>query len=492
MTVAFGKDASQISERLSSRAAATTRVSGEIFGGAIAIADALAILVSAVVIYFVYLELLARDGLHDPLRYMATVLLAGTFTLHRVAVARMYRLENLYDAKRQIKTVLVAWSAAMVGLVILGFLLKISEDFSRVWLVTWYFVAAGTFGVSRIGIARLLYRWGRERRVFRRVVVVGTGPLGKRFIDATLLDPSLCVVGAFDDRVRRSPEMLHGVPVLGGTERLQEFLRQARADMVLIALPLSAASRISEIASKLRGFAVDVRLLSDAIGFQLGRRAVSYPAGIPAFSILDRPISGWAFITKRTLDVTLAATALAILSPVLLAIGFLIKCETPGPVLFRQPRLGFNNNVFEIFKFRTMRAEVTDANAERLVTRGDSRVTSLGRILRRFSLDELPQLWNVIKGDMSLVGPRPHALRAKAGDKLYHEVVAEYAARHRVKPGITGWAQVSGWRGETDTIEKIQRRVEHDLYYIEHWSIAFDIWILVLTVVKAFGQRNAF
>jgi len=178
--------------------------------------------------------------------------------------------------------------------------------------------------------------------------------------------------------------------------------------------------------------------------------------------------------------------------PLLAAIALAIKLDDPGKALFRQKRLGFNGQTFHIYKFRTMRTEATDADAQVLVSRGDSRVTPIGRFLRRTSLDELPQLWNVLIGDMSLVGPRPHALKAKAADRLYDEVVAEYAVRHRVKPGITGWAQVKGWRGETDTVEKIKRRVEHDLYYIDNWSLAFDLRILLMTTACGFFGRNAF
>jgi exopolysaccharide biosynthesis polyprenyl glycosylphosphotransferase len=195
---------------------------------------------------------------------------------------------------------------------------------------------------------------------------------------------------------------------------------------------------------------------------------------------------------KRVVDVTFSFAALALLALPLALVAILIKLDSPGPVLFRQKRLGFNNELFEIYKFRTMRIDAMDPNAERLVTRNDQRVTRVGSILRRMSVDELPQLWNVLRGDMSLVGPRPHPIQAKAENRLYHEVVSEYMSRHRVRPGITGWAQVNGWRGETDTVEKVRNRVEHDLHYIENWSIAFDLRIIALTAVWGIAGRNAF
>ena len=176
----------------------------------------------------------------------------------------------------------------------------------------------------------------------------------------------------------------------------------------------------------------------------------------------------------------------------MLMIALLIRLDSRGPVLFRQKRYGFNNELIEVLKFRTMYQERSDANGEQLTQRNDPRVTRVGAFLRRTSLDELPQFLNVLRGEMSIVGPRPHALAAKAGPLLYQEAVKHYNLRHRVKPGITGWAQVNGWRGETNTLEQIRKRVEHDLYYIEHWSIALDLRIIARTVVGGFTGHNAF
>jgi lipopolysaccharide/colanic/teichoic acid biosynthesis glycosyltransferase len=182
-----------------------------------------------------------------------------------------------------------------------------------------------------------------------------------------------------------------------------------------------------------------------------------------------------------------------VLSPLLIAVAVAVKLDSRGPILFRQKRFGFNNELIEVFKFRSMYIDKADENAAKLVTKNDPRVTRVGRFIRKTSLDELPQLFNVVfKGNLSLVGPRPHALHAKAEDRLYDQVVDGYFARHRVKPGITGWAQVNGWRGETDTSEKIQRRVEHDLHYIENWSVFFDLYILALTPFALAKSENAY
>jgi len=208
--------------------------------------------------------------------------------------------------------------------------------------------------------------------------------------------------------------------------------------------------------------------------------------------VADKPIQDWDSLVKAVFDKVAAGLLLVVLAPVMLLAALAIKLDSRGPVLFRQKRLGFNNDLIEIYKFRSMYVEQTDGNADKLVTRHDPRVTRIGRFLRRTSLDELPQLFNVLGGSLSLVGPRPHALQAKAANRLYHEVVDGYFARHKVKPGITGWAQVNGWRGETDTPEKITKRVEHDLYYIENWSLLLDLYILLKTPVALVRSENAY
>ena len=469
-------------------------ISDEIFGGLVAMADSVIVIGVAAATYVAYLEYIVADRSASPPNYAAVTVLAAVILLQRLVSRRAYVVSELRNTQQQIKRAIGAWSLTIVLLVVAGFLLKFSDSVSRVWLVSWYAGTALGLAASRCAIGGILTRWGQNGQFFRSAVVVGAGTLGRRFVESSIEAPSLGlrVIGLFDDRTSRVPAHIRGVPLLGTIADLPEFARRCRIDQVIIALPLSADRRIHSILARLRALDVDVSVLGDAIGFTIPNSSVSYPAGIPAFDLMRRPISGWPSVAKRALDVGVSLLALLILSPLLAAIAVAIKLDSPGSVLFRQKRLGFNGKTFDIYKFRSMRSDASDADAAVLVTRGDSRVTRLGKILRRTSLDELPQLWNVLKGDMSLVGPRPHALKAKAADRLYDEVVAEYAERHRVKPGITGWAQVRGWRGETDTIEKIRNRVEHDLYYIENWSLAFDLRILVMTVFCGFFSRNAY
>jgi exopolysaccharide biosynthesis polyprenyl glycosylphosphotransferase len=200
----------------------------------------------------------------------------------------------------------------------------------------------------------------------------------------------------------------------------------------------------------------------------------------------------WRAAKKAAFDLIFGAIALTILSPVLAILALVVRLDSKGPALFRQPRLGFNNRMFTCYKFRTMYTDKTDVMADRQTTRDDPRITRSGKWMRKLSLDELPQLFNVMNGSMSLVGPRPHAPNTKAANRLFAEVVQKYALRHRVKPGITGWAQVNGWRGETATVEQIENRVRCDLYYIDNWSLLFDFKIIVLTVLREFYSKRAF
>jgi Undecaprenyl-phosphate glucose phosphotransferase len=340
----------------------------------------------------------------------------------------------------------------------------------------------------------LLASASRSGYLTRNVVVIGAGEPGQRLLDhfAFLDHPDVSVLGVFDDRTTRVNKEVAGVPVLGGLDDAEAFIRRHKVDQVLVTLPLNAEKRIGEIVGRLRLLPVDILLTMGWAGYFASQPHVERMGNVPLLSVTRRPISGWAHAAKLAEDLLLGGLLALVLAPVMALIALAVKLDSPGPVFFRQPRYGFNNELIEVFKFRTMYHEASDAAGSRLTERNDPRITRLGHFLRRTSLDELPQIFNVLNGSMSLVGPRPHATEAKAGELLYDEAVQAYAARHRVKPGITGWAQVNGWRGETDTVEKIEQRVLHDLYYIENWSLTFDIKILFLTVFAVLTAENAF
>ncbi|HYC63590.1 MAG TPA: exopolysaccharide biosynthesis polyprenyl glycosylphosphotransferase, partial [Reyranellaceae bacterium] len=262
-------------------------------------------------------------------------------------------------------------------------------------------------------------------------------------------------------------------------------------DQIVIALPWSDEQRIAQVMTRLSPLPIDVRLSPDLVGFSLAHCRYGEVAGLPVLNVFDKPLSEEKLVLKRAEDIVVALGLLTLFSPLMLGIALLIKLGSPGPVFFRQTRFGFNNQPISVWKFRTMYIEDCRDVIEEQTRRDDPRVTPIGHWLRRTSMDELPQLFNVLQGSMSVVGPRPHAQGTRAGNVLFEEAVAEYAARHRVKPGLTGWAQVNGWRGETDTLEKIQRRVDHDLYYIENWSLMFDIKIVLMTILTIMRGRNA-
>jgi Undecaprenyl-phosphate glucose phosphotransferase len=286
--------------------------------------------------------------------------------------------------------------------------------------------------------------------------------------------------------------MVSGYPVLGRLADLLAFGRSSRLDLVIVTMPLAAEARIRHVLAQLTILPVDIRLAAVNSQLQFCARAYSYIGSAPMIDLADKPLNDWAGATKWLFDKVVGTAALVLLAPVMAAVAIAVKLDSRGPVLFRQKRYGFNNELIEVYKFRSMYTDMSDATAARLVTRDDPRVTPVGRFIRKTSLDELPQLFNVMNGTLSLVGPRPHALQAKAVDRLYDEVVEGYFARHKVKPGITGWAQINGWRGETDTAEKIKKRVEFDLYYINHWSVFLDLYILVKTPVSLLTTKNAY
>ena len=302
------------------------------------------------------------------------------------------------------------------------------------------------------------------------------------------------LVGVFDDRGDdRAPTTCAGLQKLGTVDDLVEFARRTRVDLVIFSLPISAETRILQMLKKLWVLPVDIRLSAHTNKLQFRPRSYSYIGSVPVLDVFDRPIADWDVVMKWLFDKIVGGLALLAALPVMAVVAIAIRLDSRGPVLFKQKRYGFNNELIEVFKFRSMYVEATDATAAKLVTKGDPRVTRVGRFIRKTSLDELPQLFNVVlKGNLSLVGPRPHAVHAKAVDRLYDEAVDGYFARHRVKPGITGWAQINGWRGETDNDEKIQRRVEHDLYYIENWSVLFDLYILAMTPFSLLKTENAY
>jgi Undecaprenyl-phosphate glucose phosphotransferase len=389
-----------------------------------------------------------------------------------------------------------AWSLVFVAALVALFFFKLDDSFSRVWLLSWYVSGLASLAAERLALSLVVRMLTRQGKLDRRTVVVGGGELADPVLRALAAqnDGDLQILGLFDDRTdKRSPDVVAGYPKLGTIDDLVEFARHTRIDLVIFALPISAEARLLQMLRKLWVLPIDIRLAAHTNKLRFRPRSYSYIGNVPVIDVFDKPIADWDVVVKYVFDKVVGATCLILLAPVMALIALAVKLDSRGPVLFKQIRHGFNNENIEVYKFRSMYVDKLDYAAEKQVTRGDPRVTRVGRFIRKTSLDELPQLFNVVfKGNLSLVGPRPHAVISRAADHLYDEVVDGYFARHRVKPGLTGWAQINGWRGETDTPEKIQKRVECDLYYIENWSIFLDIYILALTPFALIKAENAY
>ena len=388
------------------------------------------------------------------------------------------------------------WTLVFIVALAAVFFLKIEGVFSRVWLAGWYASGLLLLSAERFALAGLVRLLTNQGKLDRRAVIVGGGPAAEPIIRALAAqsDSDLRILGVFDDRADiRSPDVVAGYPKLGNVDDLVEFARHTRLDLVLFTLPISAEARLLQMLRKLWVLPIDIRLAAHTNKLRFRPRSYSYIGNVPVIDVFDKPIADWNVILKTAFDKIVGALCLLLLSPLMLAVAIAVRLDLPGPILFRQVRYGFNNEKIAILKFRSMYVDKLDAGAAKLVTRDDPRVTRVGRFIRKTSIDELPQLFNVVfKGDLSLVGPRPHAMHAKADERLYDDVVDGYFARHRVRPGLTGWAQINGWRGETDTPEKIQKRVEHDLYYIENWSILLDVYILAMTPFALIKAENAY
>jgi Undecaprenyl-phosphate glucose phosphotransferase len=389
-----------------------------------------------------------------------------------------------------------AWSVAFALLIAFTFFAKIGDHFSRVWMATFYGLGLGGLVGFRIALFAVIRRWTREGRLDRRTAVVGADAKGEALITtlAAQHDSDVRLVGVFDDRSEdRAASTCAGLPKLGSVDDLVEFARRTRVDLVIFALPITAESRILQMLQKLWVLPVDIRLSAHTNKLRFRPRSYSYVGGVPVLDVFDRPITDWDVVMKWLFDKFIGGAVLLAAAPVMALIALAIKLDSRGPVLFKQKRHGFNNELIEVYKFRSLYTDQCDPAAKTVVTKNDPRVTRVGRIIRKTSLDELPQLFNVVfKGNLSLVGPRPHAVHGHLQNQLFNDVVDGYFARHRVKPGITGWAQVNGLRGEITSQEKIQRRVEFDLYYIENWSVLFDLYILARTPFALLKAENAY
>jgi putative colanic acid biosynthesis UDP-glucose lipid carrier transferase len=389
------------------------------------------------------------------------------------------------------QTIVLAWGAVLGILVGIAYLTKSGDLISRKWTIAWGLAAGCGLLTIRFTVWGVLGRLRRHGRNFRRIVIYGAGALGcdirLRLQDAAWI--GFEVVGFFDDNADMHGTLIAGKEVMGGLEHLAALVREKHVDEVWIALPLRDEAKVREIVHELRHLCTTIRYVPDISAFRLLNHSVTEIAGLPVMNLSITPMLGGNRLLKAIEDRVLAALILLLISPVLVLIALGVKLTSPGPVLFKQLRHGWDGQTIKVYKFRSMVVHKEEGGQVTQATSKDARVTRFGAFLRRTSLDELPQFFNVLQGRMSIVGPRPHPLSL---NEQHKDVIDSYMKRHKVKPGITGWAQINGWRGETDTLEKMQKRVEYDLYYIEHWSLGFDLKIIFLTIFRGFVGKNAY
>ncbi|NVN86487.1 MAG: undecaprenyl-phosphate glucose phosphotransferase [Rhodopseudomonas sp.] len=442
-----------------------------------------------------YLGYVARlDGFRWD--YIAAILGMTTTAVVCFQAADIYQVQVFRGTLRQMTRMISAWSFVFLLFIGASFFAKLGGEISRFWLSSFFLVGLAALIAERLILRGMVRRWAREGRLDRRTIIVGSDENGEKLIEALKqdADSDLDILGVFDDRNdARALDTCGGSPKLGKIDDIVEFARRTRVDLVLFALPISAETRILQMLKKLWVLPVDIRLSAHTNKLRFRPRAYSYLGTVPTLDVFEAPITDWDQVMKRLFDHVVGALILVLAAPLMALVAIAIKLDSPGPVLFRQKRFGFNNERVDVFKFRSLYHDQADPLAAKMVTRNDPRVTRVGRFIRKTSLDELPQLFNVVfKSNLSLVGPRPHAVQGKLQSRLFDEAVDGYFARHRVKPGITGWAQINGWRGEVDSEEKIQKRVEFDLYYIENWSVLFDLYILLKTPLALIKGENAY
>jgi Undecaprenyl-phosphate glucose phosphotransferase len=452
-----------------------------VIAGAVRVADFVLLSVVGIALYFGYVTPL--DGFNWG--YVAAIFGMTAAAVICFQAADIYDVQVFRGRLRQMTRMISSWAFVFLLFIGASFFVKLGNEVSRLWLSAFFFVGLAVLIAERLLLRSMVRGWARQGRLDRRTIIVGSDQNGEQLVEALKGqdDSDIDILGVFDDRNdTRALESCAGSPKLGRVDDIVEFARRTRVDLVLFALPISAETRILEMLKKLWVLPVDIRLSAHTNKLRFRPRSYSYLGKVPTLHVFEAPITDWDLVMKWLFDHVVGALILLLALPVMALVALAIKLDSPGPVLFRQKRFGFNNERIDVFKFRSLYHHQADPTAAKVVTKNDPRVTRVGRFIRKTSLDELPQLFNVVfKGNLSLVGPRPHAVQGKLMSRLFDEAVDGYFARHRVKPGITGWAQINGWRGEIDNEEKIQKRVEFDLYYIENWSVLIDFYILLKT-----------
>jgi putative colanic acid biosynthesis UDP-glucose lipid carrier transferase len=383
-----------------------------------------------------------------------------------------------------------SWVMLIGILALCGYATRSINYFEEEALIAWFFVTPVLQWAAVWVGQKIVRRQAGKPENRRSAIVVGAGPLGVKVARALTesRDQGIDFIGYFDDRTDDRVHETASQQRLGSLKDVAEYIRNHGIREVFITLPLGSQPRIQELLEQVQGTTASLFFVPDVFGISIIQGRLQDMNGVPVVGICETPFTGTNDLVKRVSDIVLASIILVLISPILLVLAIGVKLSSPGPVIFKQRRNGLDGDEIVVYKFRSMRAQ-DNGPVVRQATKGDPRITRFGAFIRRTSLDELPQFFNVLQGRMSIVGPRPHAV---AHNEEYRRLIKAYMVRHKVKPGITGWAQVNGHRGETDTIEKMQARVEYDLEYLRNWSLGLDLQIIVRTIRLVFFDRNAY
>ena len=472
----------------------------ELIGIALKFFDLTLVVLGALIAHFIRFDSITLDPVYKVA--LVVVLISAALIFPMFDLYKPWRGMSIWS---EVRALMLSWLCIAAVLPALVYLTKTGAEYSRLWFGYWMLITMILLMASRL-IVRNVSRWARRKGLnTRNILIIGAGELGQQVSQNLQRSEwvGLNVIGFLDDDTALHGKKLEDVPVLGDTSRLKELVEgtsiisspttssdvySKSVDQVWVALPISEETKIREVCNVLENSAITIIFVPDIFLHGLLNHAVDDLAGMPVVNLRASPIEGKASTLKLVEDITISLCAIALTLPLMILISIAIKFDSPGPVLFKQRRYGIDGKEIIIWKFRTMYV-LEDGDQVIQASKNDPRTTRIGAFLRRTSLDELPQFFNVLQGRMSVVGPRPHAV---AHNEQYRKIIDRYMWRCKVKPGITGWAQVNGWRGKTDNPEKMKKRVEYDLDYLANWSIWMDFRIVLRTIVNGFLNKNAF
>lgn len=394
------------------------------------------------------------------------------------------------NARIMVRKVMTNWLLFVTIAGGFGYVSGYLNHFPRSMLMAWVLATPVALVAAHTAARLALPRWMSLEGHQRVAVVAGVNDIGRQLVRQFHDHPYLGtrVVGFFDDRPLARLPSSGNVPVLGRMSELADFVKRHHVEAIYLALPMAPQPRILALLDDLKDTTASIYFVPDIFVTDLIQGRLDNVGGMAVVGVCETPFTGFNNVVKRTSDFVLALLILLLLAPLLLAVAIGVKLSSPGPVIFKQRRYGLDGREILVYKFRSMTV-CDDGDSVRQATRNDSRITPFGAFIRRTSLDELPQFLNVLQGRMSIVGPRPHAV---AHNETYRKLIKGYMVRHKVKPGITGWAQVNGYRGETETVDKMQKRIEYDIDYLRNWSLGFDLWIIIKTALLVVKDRNAY